>query len=497
MPRWVPTGVPYAGRVPPAASEFPGLKFYLAFDAPADSGVREAVSNKAVGKLAGGQYVDGVRGKALRLTCDPHGPGPAGSLDLGDPKGGFAVPADEPFTLSLWFRAVAGGVNPLQGLAPAARVPHNRLFVGTGAVGDLTGVSVVLSQSEANRSTTSRWDGPRTAPSRWRHLAVVRDGNRAVRVLVDGAEVVRSEGTGQLAGPLDFDTLRGYVSPNLGVAVLDLDELCLFGQALTDEQIRRLAGSPGADAPTPPAAVVKGSGLKVYAGGPVPPVGEGKGLTFYLPCTSLADGKTPEVVSAADLVVPPGAELVDGVRGKALRFTPVAGDRIVAGMGYGMDVSGTAAMKAAAGKPFTLATWVRVVNVGRYHNTIVQARDGPRPVPTREFVIGAGSGGVELRIKNEDAAGPDRSILISGKTPEPGRWYHLAVTRDNGGRLRLLIDGVAVEAKKEPVFQSALRFDRVRLGGGPVGPPSMDLAEFCFFDRALTDAELKQLAGVK
>jgi hypothetical protein len=494
MPRWIPIGIPHEGRVPPAASEFPGLKFYLAFDEPAEGGVREEVTKKAVGKLTGGEYVEGVRGKALRLSCDPNSTMLPGVLDLSDRKEVFRVPDDEPFTLALWFRPVAGWVTPLEATGPAGRIPDNRLFVGTGVVGDLSGAGVSLSRYEAKQSTTHRWLGAGRGPSQWRHLAVVRDANRNVRVLIDGIEVLRKEGTGQVSGPLDFETLRSYVSPNLGVAVLDLDELCLFGQALTDDQVRRLAGLPEGDAP-PRAAVAKGSGLHLYAGEPVPPASELKGLTFYLPCTTLASGKTPEAVSSTDLPVVAGTELVDGVRGKALRFTPKEDrDRLVAGMGYGMDVSDSTALNAAAGKPFTLATWARMVNVGRYNNTVVDARGGTGRVPTRSFALSVGKERVELRLQSE-AAGPNGSLLIAGKAPEPGRWFHLAVTRDPRGRVRLLIDGVAVEAKKESTFTSGLRYDRVWLAGGPAGPPSMDLAEFSFYDRLLTDAEIKRLAA--
>ena len=62
-----------------------------------------------------------------------------------------------------------------------------------------------------------------------------------------------------------------------------------------------------------------------------------RGLAFYLPGTTLVAGRTPEPVSITDLPVAATAELVDGVRGKALRLTPKAdgdgrGDRRA---GYG------------------------------------------------------------------------------------------------------------------------------------------------------------------
>ena len=58
-------------------------------------------------------------------------------------------------TLALWFRPVAGWVTPLEATGPAGRIPDNRLFVGTGVVGDLSGAGVSLSRA-----------GPRRARSR-------------------------------------------------------------------------------------------------------------------------------------------------------------------------------------------------------------------------------------------------------------------------------------------------------------------------------------------
>jgi hypothetical protein len=494
-----PRLVPNARPVPQAPSEFPGLKFHLAFDEDAGAGVKESVSGKVVGRLIGGQYVDGVRGKALRLSFVPK-PGATASgvrLDLTDQKDVLRVGADTPFTLTMWVRPVSGSGSAFQA---TRRIDENR--------------SVTLDLSV---STAPRWqylrtylESPSTVPHQrwdhgiqigeWQHLAVVRDGRGAVRFLVNGEEARRFSGNGRFDGELDFETIVLYVSGGQAASTMDLDELCLFDQLLTDEQLAGLAGVRGyreprpaeprpapKDAPVLLADVAKGAALQAYSGRPVPVATELKGLTFYLPCTTLLAGKTPEAVSFTDLATPT-AELVDGVRGKALRFATTAD-------GFGLDVSGTASVKAAAGRPFTLATWVRVLNTDRADNPIVLGVTGG-PQPTREFVLAVGKGTVELRLGDRMAQGRP-GIRIAGPCPEPGRWVHLAVTRDDGGRVRLLVDGAEIVPKGEPIFPHEIGYDLVRLAGGPPRSQAMDLAEFAFYDRALTAAEIRRLAGSK
>lgn len=161
-----------------------------------------------------------------------------------------------------------------------------------------------------------------------------------------------------------------------------------------------------------------------------------------------------------------------------------------------MSLADGAALKAAAGKPFTLATWARVLNADRADNPVVLAAAGDDPQPTQEFVLVAGRGAVELRLGDRTARARP-GVRITGKAPDPGRWFHLAVTRDEGGQVRLLVDGVALVPKGEPIFPHELGYDRVRVAGGVSRTPAMDLAEFAFYDRAPTDAEIRRLAGSK
>jgi hypothetical protein len=490
----------YTRSVPPP-SEFPGLKFHLAFDEDAGPGVKESVSGKVVGKLLDGQYVDGVRGKALRLTFDPKVKDKVGRLNLADQKGIFRIGADTPFTLTMWVRPVKGTGFPFQA---RRRIDKNRsLTLDISAYTAPGWQSLRANLGDLSSSSTvphQRW-GHGVQIGEWQHLAIVRDGRGAVRFLVNGVEANRFSGNGRFEDELDFETVELSVPSGQEPSTLDIDELCLFDQLLTDEQLLRLAAvrgsrelrptetGPAAAAPVRPADITRDAApSRPYAGGPVPVATELKGLAFYLPLTTLQGGKTPEAVSITDVTVA-GAELVDGVRGKALRVTPQA-------TGAGADLSGTAALKVPAGKPFTLATWVRVLNTDRADNPVVLGVTGDGPQPTREFVLAVGKGGVELRLGDRTAQARP-GIRIAGPCPEPGRWVHLAVTRDEGGRVRLLVDAAEVVPKGEPIFPHELGYDRVRLAGGPPRTPLMDLAEFSFFHRALTDAEVKRLAGAK
>jgi hypothetical protein len=496
-----PRPLAYTRPVPPSPTEFPALKFHLAFDEDAGAGVKETVSGKVVGKLRDGQYIDGVRGKALRLASDPKMKQKAGLLDLSDQKEALRVPADTPFTFTMWVRPVEGRGGPFEAYRVADR-NHHGLWVNSLLFPGGQGTSCTLGPYGTNADIRNhRWAGSRVDPGTWQHFAMVREGDGTVRVLIDGEEAKRNRGNGQFPDALEFTTISCYVPNAQAPITLDLDEICLFDQALTDEQIRRLAAAreppeprppePGAApkaAPVRPADITRDAApTRPYAGRPLPVATGLKGLTFYLPLTTLVAGKTPEAVSITDVAVA-GAAQVDGVRGKALRFTPQAD-------GAGVSLPG-GALKAAAGKPFTLAAWVRVLNADRADNPVVLGVTGDGPQPTREFVLAMGKGTVELRLGDRTAQARP-GVRIAGPCPEPGRWVHLAVTRDDGGRVRLLVDGAEVAPKGEPIFPHEIGYERVRLAVGPPRTPAMDLAEFALFDRALTDAEIRRLAGAK
>jgi hypothetical protein len=498
-PRPRVAAAPYTGDLPPPPSEFPGLKFHLAFDEDNGFHVRESVSGKLTVNLIYGQYVDGVRGKALRLSYQPRSMTPAPRLDLKSQTPVLGVPADTPFTLALWVRAVEGRGTPFQASRTIDGKVHGLFVESVATPSKGQELSVTLGARGKNDDPEHAWSSESPTPGAWRHVAIVREGNGTVRVLVNGEEAPRVRGNGRFTDALEFDWVYCLVSSGAEPATVDIDDLCVFDRALTEGQLRRLAAASPVKNPRPseakpaPAAVAKGPSIHPYTGRPLSPAGELKGLTFHLPLTSMIAGKTPEAVSLTDLPVGTGTALVDGVRGKALRFTPSA-DR--GAPACGMDLSGGAALKAAAGKPFTLATWVRVVDPDQPEAAVVLGASGDGPQPTREFVLQMAKGEVELRL-NDRTAPAKPGVRIAGKTTDQGQWFHLAVTRDDAGRVRLLVDGEAVEAKGESVFPHAIGYDRVRLAVGPPRAAAMDLAEFGFFDRALTDAEVKTLAGAR
>ena len=89
-------------RLAPATA-FPGLKFYLNCDALTDGSLTDSVSGKLVGKGAKLELVDGMRGKAIRISHEPTD-GSQHGLDLSTAAESLGIDANKPFTLAFWLR---------------------------------------------------------------------------------------------------------------------------------------------------------------------------------------------------------------------------------------------------------------------------------------------------------------------------------------------------------------------------------------------------------
>ncbi|HUR55686.1 MAG TPA: LamG-like jellyroll fold domain-containing protein, partial [Gemmataceae bacterium] len=229
----------YAGAEVPPATDFKNLRYYLTCDDIDTKQVKEAVSGMLVGKLGDRvEVTDGVRGKALRMTVERRN-GQAervAGIEL-DPKA-LAVDANKPFTLSFWVRRDPAVISPAPQL--------NAVLAGGEKGKPVLNCAVMPAHAAAMVQDT----GPeqrvgRIAPARtheWTHCALVRDDKNRVAWWVNGGPTaVPATAPAEFAGELAYEFFD-LVSPVIGMVRLDIDEFALFDRALTDDELKKLAG---------------------------------------------------------------------------------------------------------------------------------------------------------------------------------------------------------------------------------------------------------------
>jgi hypothetical protein len=220
---------------PPPADGLPGLVAYWPFDEADGPTAADRSANLLDGRVVGCNRVAGVRGRALALRA------PGDFFDYGEsPR--FNFPANGGFTVAVWVRtrSVVGTI-----------VSHRNSRDG-GAV-------VYLGLDGGNAQGLVRQDGGEAGPAvfvtggpindgAWHHLALVRAGDRC-DLFVDG--VPAASGAGQtVGGSVTTDwrsagreqywvNLRPFGHPHFDG---DLDELAVYGRALSAAEVARLAG---------------------------------------------------------------------------------------------------------------------------------------------------------------------------------------------------------------------------------------------------------------
>ncbi len=249
QPRFVPDPLPvkpparqeapapaHAFKTPPPATEIRGLLGYWAFDDHEGNRTpdRSGQGNDAV--LHGGDWVEGVRGKAIRLAG-------ASYLDYGS-AGSFDFPRGGDFTIACWLKTDAG----------SGTVLSQRNSREEGAVIDITidgGRLAALVRQDGNAfGQDARVTGSVVNDGAWHHLALTRDEGNAIGLWIDGR--LQAAGTGPDAG--------GSITTNLRTLGLErfwtevkfgpgnphfegcLDEFCIFRRQLERAEIKKLAG---------------------------------------------------------------------------------------------------------------------------------------------------------------------------------------------------------------------------------------------------------------
>jgi hypothetical protein len=232
-PKAPPPELPH--KVPPPATDFPGLIGYWPFE---DDGPMQRVADRSGngndGKAIGAGRVEGVRGRALAFAD-------RGYLDYGS-RPGLDVPDGGPFTVACWVKTTAD-----KGTVVSQR--HNKD----------EGARIGLALSGGHAQALVRRSGGVFSPSvdgkavvnngRWHHLAVLRSGKN-VELYVDGeldASFVPADGPGPITTNLravgrdGWDYQAGKRGPEMCFTGA-VDEVCIFNRALLGSEIRALAG---------------------------------------------------------------------------------------------------------------------------------------------------------------------------------------------------------------------------------------------------------------
>ncbi len=216
-----------------------------------------------------------------------------------------------------------------------------------------------------------------------------------------------------------------------------------------------------------------------------------------VPCAwFILDPSAPQQVWPPDPKPGPDGELIShSLRGDtAPQFGEVKSAKFTARDAEGTEVNGRDemliyAMPAWPEEDFTVAVRVRLqASQGKRAGQIFSGWAAGMDDPLRLMVDG---GKVFARI---EAGG---GFSTPGASIEAGRWYHVAAVK-RGGNLTLFVDGQSVGSCAAPEFTSTQATD-CALGGNPHFSGNeflaARLADFSFFNRALTAEEIRARAG--
>ncbi|VTR90977.1 : Laminin_G_3 [Gemmata massiliana] len=245
------------------------------------------------------------------------------------------------------------------------------------------------------------------------------------------------------------------------------------------------------------------------------------GLVLHLPCEALEDKATPVFPNGA-ATVPVGTVLGPGVRGNAV-YLPARPD----GVSPAREIVPPELL--ASDKTVTVAGWIKVRNAAC---DLVTVHATPQRDP-RAPQFGAGVTDRRVRAFDRALADIHRTELVAPQQEAPlsagwapdEKWHHLAVTRRAAGSrviITLYLDGAPVAAypfgtaRGEREDQLVLTFGQSvplraltgrsdlhlpeQLKGAAYDVPDPDLPvsaidDVCAFTRALTEPEIRYLAG--
>jgi hypothetical protein len=231
-----PAAVPPRPRkTPPPATDLPGLVGYWTFDDGEGTAVPDASGGGNEGRLNNAKRVPGVRGAGVCFAG-----GGDSYLDFGkSPRLNFV--GNAPFTLAWWVQTTS-------------RQPA--IMLSWRKTGDGSPIIAIGFQDDGTLEVVARQDGNESGPiarirtttpindGEWHHLALVRRPDCTFELYGDGQRQGASP-PGLVCGPITTD-LRSFAVEFYQPKGLQfhgcIDEFCLFGRALSTEEIAKLAG---------------------------------------------------------------------------------------------------------------------------------------------------------------------------------------------------------------------------------------------------------------
>jgi streptogramin lyase len=413
------------GEAPIAAYSFDEGEGSTAHDLVGEhDGTIEDAEWTASGKYGSGLIFDG--GASVTIPD-------AGDLDL-----------TEEFTLEAWIRPHF----PTRGATIFVKEDSANPHFGYQLLAEAFGEDFPVAFLAGSGFSESVIESETPAPSNeWSHVALTSNGAQA-KLYVNGelaathaaVPVRATNGPLRIGGEEWFDE---YFDGRI-------DEVRIYGQVLSKEEIQRDRDTPLEAPPSP-------------AQGPIAafPFDEGEGEVAH----DVAGEHDGEIV---------GAEWVAGKYGRALHFDPGSEDSVAIPADPALDLS----------EAFTLEAWVRPDASTPQQPAI--AKQGEAGESYALYGAGEVAGTPEGLVVDEEEN--DYSAEAEEAIPNEA-WSHLALTSD-GEEMRLDIDGEL--SKSSPVAAARLTEGALRIGGDPELERffSGAIDEVRIYDRQLSEEEI-------
>jgi hypothetical protein len=236
-PPWTPA--PAVTDIEPAnPAQLPGVAGYWPLDEGEGTAVADQTGQCPAGKVVGGWWINGVRGKAVLFD------GKSDYINLGE-EAPLNVGDGEPFTVSVWVatRNEDGTIVLLRHVANGA--PLINVYVSGGTI-------QALVRADTPEFGEARVTGAKVADGRWHHVAVSRNQAGLVTIYLDAVKTGQGSG-GNSKGPITTNlrvlgserylVLQGQgFNRRLHYLNGAVDEFAFFKRELSGAELKQLAG---------------------------------------------------------------------------------------------------------------------------------------------------------------------------------------------------------------------------------------------------------------
>ena len=149
------------------------------------------------------------------------------------------------------------------------------------------------------------------------------------------------------------------------------------------------------------------------------------------------------------------------------------------------------------GNALTITAWVKVTNFSTYYFILDKSPSGTAPSNyPGNYEFRTNPTGF-LQFGHQTSQGTDFIFYDSSTKLTAGRWTHVAVTVVKGGQVKFYVDGTPGGEVAQSANFPVLNDEPIRIGGRKDGYSFFNgcLDDVRLYNRALTDAQIKQLAA--